>query len=374
MPAPTHAAHRLARRHRPQKYTAQQRMQRESESNRARYEKLRRGAGDPTNPDAPLMREKLERAQAAGKQLRSILRQSLRRDEAPKHLHDDVERRMYERLLKGRSELVTAARMLREKYGGVPSRKQNAKPLHRQQQQQRGQAATTVSDLASKAPRELLQKWRRGALVERWLYVLGKELSRRRGALDTVGEKPDAAWLKLRAAWRDIDAHWDYLGLEEDEGGPNEDDNNPVSDYSDVVDRARRAANAEKRGRRQLVPSKDMTSNNAARDLGITPSAATEGLPQERKAVFSPASDFPTQRARALWRSAKARLLDVQRRATSDLGLVRVHVAERWRPGGHNLALMARGGNWNNPWPRIPPDVVVTRQLGRMPRAIMIHP
>jgi hypothetical protein len=66
--------------------------------------------------------------------LRQILRESRLPDVARRYLRRHVERRMYARLLTGRSEYSSAARVLRESYGGTPWQKK--KQQEQQQQQQ----------------------------------------------------------------------------------------------------------------------------------------------------------------------------------------------------------------------------------------------
>ncbi len=224
-------------------------------------------------------------------------------------------------------------------------------------------------------PPELLQKWRRRAITKHWLYVLAKELARRRGALEIVDNEPEAAWLKLRAAWEDIEASWDYIGIEEDgKGGAQKIVNDILRCHGDVAGRVRPAAGRNEQRRRKAGGRKGSGADAAAHMPGTVDSASIEDPPQERKAALGPPPGSIMQRARELQRTAVATLLDAQRRAASVVGAARIHFAEQMKQEGHVVAQMALGGSLIKSPPRVSAKAVFSGRMGRMPRAIMMYP
>jgi hypothetical protein len=315
------------------------------------------------------MRETLERSQTASKRLRAVLRESLRRSVAPAYLRTAAERRMYELLLKGRSEFASAARQLRQKYGGVPSRKKTKKQQQqqRQQHQQHGEAAA----VAAGAPREVLQKWRRGSDVERWLYVLAKELSRRRGVLGSVDNAPDPSWVKLRRAWKDIEANWDSLGSEavhEGMEGAEIDVGSADGSFNDMTNRS--TGGDEKPAQQSPVPD----HHPPAPQPEYNDSSTTDDPPQERVAALGPATGYAAKAAQAYRRAFEVGLLNMKLRANVDRGMVRTHLAEQMRQAGQTVAHIARNKVLENYGPRFDKSRGMSGRWVKVHRTISFRP
>ncbi len=138
--------------------------------------------------DIAKAKAKVQAYRDGSKRLNALVRESSHVSVAPRFL-DAAEQRMFGRLRDGAAEYARASRLLRA-YKGA-----------------------SAEERAAKAPLELARQWRRGRLASRWLYVLGREVARRRKLLG--GATPESAWVRLLGEWSVIEANWERLGWDE---------------------------------------------------------------------------------------------------------------------------------------------------------------